>query len=333
MRYDGRQLYILDQTLLPHEENWLVCESVDALLDMIGRLAIRGAPAIGISSSLLLGLLAEKGCSRKNLQHEALRLREARPTAVNLRLNIDSILHASRANDYPNSVVDAAYQIYLADIEQCRRIAENGAELIHQDTKILTHCHTGAIATAGSGTALGIIAAAHRSRKNIFVWIDETRPLLQGGRLTAWECLQLRIPHKIICDNMAAMLMAKGEVDMILVGSDRIAANGDFANKIGTYGLAVLANYHSVPFYVAAPQTTVDKDCPSGAAIPIEEREAMEVKGVSGSFGKCRWAPEQSEVFNPAFDVTPAELVTGWILDTGLFSANDLDNEKWWLGK
>ncbi|NVJ48986.1 MAG: S-methyl-5-thioribose-1-phosphate isomerase, partial [Gammaproteobacteria bacterium] len=206
------------------------------------------------------------------------------------------------------------------------------AQLCQPGDRLLTHCNTGSLATAGVGTALGVISAAHQRYSDIFVWVDETRPLLQGGRLTAWECGNRNIPHKIICDNMAAMLMAQGQVDRIFVGSDRIAANGDFANKIGTYSLAVLAHYHRVPFYVVAPQTTVDPNCADGQAIPIEQRSAAEVKGVSGAFGNCTWAPQDSAVFNPAFDVTPAELVSGWVLDTGVFSATDLQRSKWWLG-
>lgn len=332
MRYDGNHFYILDQTLLPQQEKWLPCGDVETLVHIIRRLAIRGAPAIGISAAILLGLLAERGHSREKLAHEAKQLLLARPTAVNLRNNLDLVHKAISADTYPASVISAAERLYLDDITLCNRIAQHGSNLIRHGERILTHCHTGGIATAGAGTALGIIAAAHRQEKNIFVWVDETRPLLQGGRLTAWECLRLNIPHTIICDNAAAMLMRKKEIDRVLVGSDRIATNGDFANKIGTYSLAVLAQYHGIPFYVAAPQTTVDPQCPSGDNIPIEVRDGAEVKGVSGSFGICRWAPEESTAYNPAFDITPAELVSGWILDSGVFTREDMYKKQWWQG-
>lgn len=334
MKYDGNQLYILDQTLLPQQEHWLACDSVETLVEIIQRLAIRGAPAIGISASILLGLLAKKGWTQQQLLEAADTLRAARPTAVNLMNNIDTMKQAIMNGNLPTSVVAQAEQLLNEDIELCDRMASHGAQLIEPGDKIITHCNTGGLATAGVGTALGVITKAHELKKEIFVWVDETRPLLQGGRLTAWECVSRNIPHKIICDNMAAMLMAQGEVNRIFVGSDRIAANGDFANKIGTYSLAVLAHYHKIPFYVVAPQTTVDPDCANGKQIPIEQRSVDEVKGVKGGFGECQWAPDESDVFNPAFDVTPASLVTGWVLDSGVFSQSDINNnpQHWWKG-
>ncbi len=330
MVYDGKTFAILDQTLLPNTERWIECNDVKTLVNLIQRLAIRGAPAIGISAVVLLALLAERGKSRNELIAEAQILLSARPTAVNLKNNIESILAKIQNKNYPQVIVDSAEQIYAEDQILCDKIAENGIKLFNAGDRILTHCHTGGIATAGRGTALGVIAAAHLKYGNIFVWIDETRPLLQGGRLTAWECIKLNIPHNIICDNMAGMLMSKGEIDHVKVGSDRIAVNGDFANKIGTYSLAVLALHHNIPFYVAAPRTTIDLQCHSGADIPIEERSSAEVKGVSGSFGSCSWAPAESTVFNPAFDVTPADLVTAWILDSGVFTIQDVKKDKWW---
>jgi methylthioribose-1-phosphate isomerase len=176
------------------------------------------------------------------------------------------------------------------------------------------------------GTALGVITTAHQQGKEISVWVDETRPLLQGGRLTAWELQRAGVPYQIICDSAAASLMAAGKVEMVFVGADRIAANGDFANKVGTYTLAVLARHHGVPFYVVAPVTTIDAGCAGGNDIPIEQRDAAEVRGVSGSFGTCQWAPQNARVYNPAFDVTPAELVTGWLLDAGVLDQQDVRN-------
>ena len=327
IRLENNRLSILDQTQLPHHQLWLECASVEAMIEMIKALQIRGAPAIGIAACLLLAVRAQGYLPLSQFIVEAEQLRAARPTAVNLMNNIDSLLQAANEN-YPQSVVAAAEQIFLADVSSCDSMAAFGAALIQADERILTHCNTGGLATAGVGTALGVIAKAHTMGKNIHVWVDETRPLLQGGRLTAWELGELQVPYTLICDSMAAMLMARGEVDRVFVGADRIAANGDFANKIGTYNLAVIAHYHKVPFYVVAPATTVDLTCASGVDIPIEERAAMEVRGVKGGFGESIWAPEGAAVFNPAFDVTPAHLVTRWVLDTGVYTEADIGAGK-----
>ncbi|MCB2216602.1 S-methyl-5-thioribose-1-phosphate isomerase [Desulfofustis glycolicus] len=327
---NGTSLSILDQSLLPQREVWLRCGDVDTLIELMRRLAIRGAPAIGVAAGLLLALLARRGSHPEELIVDAARLRRARPTAVNLMNTIDRLVPLMGGPEYPASLIEEALQICREDVQQCDRMAHYGAQLVGEREMILTHCNTGGLATAGIGTAFGVILTAHRQGKRPFVWVDETRPLLQGGRLTAWECLQHGIDHRIICDNAAAQLMRRGEVQRIFVGSDRIGVNGDFANKIGTYSLAVLAHYHRVPFYVVAPCSTIDPSCPNGRAIPIEQRDAAEVRGVSGSFGSCRWAPEQSPAENPAFDVTPAELVTAWILDTGVFGRESIGAAGWW---
>ncbi|WP_293268529.1 S-methyl-5-thioribose-1-phosphate isomerase [Neptunomonas sp.] len=319
IKYQHNTLSVLDQHQLPHVESWLPCESVDAMVAMIQKLQIRGAPLIGIGASLLLGHLATNGASASVLQSSADILRAARPTAVNLMNNMDSMLAALQASG-PNALPAEAERLFREDVALCNSIATLGAELIPAYANILTHCNTGSLATAGIGTAIGVINAAHQQGKNIHVYVDETRPLLQGGRLTAWEMKQLGIAHTLICDNMAALLMRDKKVDCILVGADRIAVNGDFANKVGTYSLAVNAHHHNVPFYVVAPNTTVDVECMSGEQIPIEERTAAEVRGVSGSFGDICWSPNQTPVYNPAFDVTPAALITGWILDKGVFN-------------
>jgi methylthioribose-1-phosphate isomerase len=209
-------------------------------------------------------------------------------------------------------------------VELCEKIARNGEELVADGDGILTHCNTGGLATAGVGTAIGIIQRAQQNGKKIHVYVDETRPLLQGGRLTAWEMKELNIPHTLICDNMAAIMMREGRVQKVIVGCDRIALNGDFANKVGTYGLAILAHYHKIPFYVAGPYTTIDPNCQSGAEIPIEERKPEEVRGVSGAFGEALWAPVECPVRNPAFDVTPADLVSAWILDKQVLYPEDI---------
>ena len=276
LRVVDNQLFILDQQALPQEKRWLPADSVALLVEHIHALRVRGAPLIGLSASLLLALLAEKGANR-----DALRL-------------------------------------IAEDKALCDSIAQAGSELVKPGSRLLTHCNTGGLATAGVGTALGVIALAHQQGKVANVWVDETRPLLQGGRLTAWELGELGVPYQLITDSMAASLMGKGQVDAIWVGADRIAANGDVANKIGTYSLAVLAKFHGIPFYVAAPQTTLDPNCPNGEAIPIEQRAASEVTGVAGSFGAVQWAAENAQVYNPAFDVTPAALISGWVLDSGV---------------
>ncbi|MEH8017444.1 S-methyl-5-thioribose-1-phosphate isomerase [Rheinheimera muenzenbergensis] len=324
LKTEQGELYVLDQTLLPQQQHWLSCQTVAQMVSMIKALQLRGAPAIGIGACLLLAYRATKGDSREQLLQDAEVLRAARPTAVNLMNNLDTMIAALQQTDFNAAAVACAEQLFAEDVALCQRMAEFGAALVQDGEQLLTHCNTGGLATAGVGTALGVINLAHQQGKNIRLWVDETRPLLQGGRLTAWECQQLGIPYQLICDNMAAMLMARGQVDRIFVGSDRIAANGDFANKVGTYSLAVLAQYHKVPFYVVAPHTTVDLACADGSAIPIEQRHSDEVRGVSGGFGTAIWAPEQAPVFNPAFDVTPASLVTGWVLDSGVYSQADI---------
>ena len=316
----NNQLWILDQQALPQQKNWLPAHSVAQLVEHIHALRVRGAPLIGLSASLLLALLAEQGETREQLAQSLEILRAARPTAVNLMNNLDRMKQALEQPDRVTSLAEEALRLVQEDKQLCDRIAEAGSSLVKPGSQLLTHCNTGGLATAGVGTALGVIARAHQEGKVRNVWVDETRPLLQGGRLTAWELGELGVPYQLITDSMAASMMAAGNVDAIWVGADRIAANGDVANKIGTYSLAVLAHYHGIPFYVAAPHTTLDRLCQTGAAIPIEQRAASEVTGVSGSFGSVQWAPEEAQVYNPAFDVTPAALISGWVLDTGVIA-------------
>ncbi len=318
LRVSENQLFILDQQALPQEKCWLAADNVALLVDHIHALRVRGAPLIGLSASLLLALLAQRGLSRDELAQALETLRAARPTAVNLMNNLDRMKQALAQEDYPQALETEALRLIAEDKQLCASIAEAGNALVTPGSRLLTHCNTGGLATAGVGTALGVIALAHEQGKVANVWVDETRPLLQGGRLTAWELGELGVPYQLITDSMAASLMAQGQVDAVWVGADRIAANGDVANKIGTYSLAVLAHYHRIPFYVAAPQTTLDRYCPNGAAIPIEQRAAQEVTGVKGSFGAVQWAPENAPVYNPAFDVTPAALISGWVLDSGV---------------
>jgi len=312
------QLWILDQQALPQQQNWLPAHSVAQLVEHIHALRVRGAPLIGLSASLLLALLGEQGATRTELAAALEVLRAARPTAVNLMNNLDRMKVALAESDFVAALSSEALRLVSEDKQLCDNIARAGSTLVKPGSQLLTHCNTGGLATAGVGTALGVISYAHQQGLVKNVWVDETRPLLQGGRLTAWELGELNIPYQLITDSMAASLMARGVVDAIWVGADRIAANGDVANKIGTYSLAVLAHYHRIPFYVAAPHTTLDRQCPNGDAIPIEQRAASEVTGVSGSFGSVQWAPQNAAVYNPAFDVTPAALISGWVLDTGV---------------
>ncbi|WP_105719715.1 S-methyl-5-thioribose-1-phosphate isomerase [Cronobacter dublinensis] len=324
LRVVDNTLWILDQQALPQQKNWLPADTVDALVGHIHALRVRGAPLIGLSASLLLALLAEHGMTRDALGQALEVLRAARPTAVNLMNNLDRMKQALAQADYATALGAEALRLVQEDRELCERIARAGSALVTPGSRLLTHCNTGGLATAGVGTALGVIARAHEEGNVANVWVDETRPLLQGGRLTAWELGELGVPYQLITDSMAASLMAQGLVDAVWVGADRIAANGDVANKIGTYSLAVLAKFHHVPFYVAAPQTTLDPACPNGASIPIEQRAAAEVTGVAGSFGAVQWAPEEARVYNPAFDVTPAALISGWVLDGGVVTPEEV---------
>ena len=324
LRVDDNQLFILDQQALPQQKQWLAASTVEELVGHIHALRVRGAPLIGLSASLLLALLAEQGANRDHLAQALETLRAARPTAVNLMNNLDSMKRALAQEAFVAALSAEALRLIEEDKQLCDNIAQAGSALVRAGSRLLTHCNTGGLATAGVGTALGVITTAHRQGKVANVWVDETRPLLQGGRLTAWELGELGVPYQLITDSMAASLMAKGQVDAVWVGADRIAANGDVANKIGTYSLAVLAKFHNVPFYVAAPQTTLDVHCPNGDAIPIEQRAAAEVTGVAGSFGAVNWAPEKAAVYNPAFDVTPAALISGWVLDSGVVTPEDV---------
>lgn len=297
-------LSLIDQTSLPAEENWIRCEDEQTLCDAIAQLKVRGAPLIGLAASAFWQLQKEAGMSEEALKSLAERLLATRPTAVNLQNNLESMLQGAQWED-----------LAAEDIDLCEKMAIAGASLVKDGEKILTHCNTGSLATLGVGTALGVIKQAHKLGKNIHVWVDETRPLLQGGRLTAYELVKAEVPHTLICDNMAAHLMKEGQVDRVFVGADRICANGDFANKIGTYNLAVLCKHHNVPFAIVAPSTTVDKNTAQGDDIVIEQRSSAEVKGFAHPTNGIQWAPERSKSFNPAFDVTPAELVSHWVID------------------
>ena len=298
---------LIDQRRLPEELAMLECRTVDALCEAIRTMAVRGAPALGAAGAMGVALASVTG---EPLEAAARKLKATRPTAVNLAWGVDRTL----ASDDP---VVEAQRIADEDVDCNRRIGANGAELLAYGSRVLTHCNAGSLACVGYGTAVGVIRAAHEQGRDPSVWVDETRPVLQGARLTAWELARLGIPFRLVADVMAAGLMAAGEVDAVVVGADRIAANGDVANKVGTYGLAVLAKHHGVPFYVAAPRSTFDAETPSGAEIPVERRAADEVVALAGR----RIAPPDAEAENRAFDVTPAALVTAYVTEQGVSSS------------
>jgi methylthioribose-1-phosphate isomerase len=295
---------LIDQRRLPEELVFLDATTVEELCQAIRTLAVRGAPALGAAGAMGVALAATRG---EDLVEAARRLVATRPTAVNLRWGVDRVLAAS-------DPVAEAIAVASEDSVRNRRLGRLGAELLPAGARVLTHCNTGSLACVEYGTALGVIRAAHDAGKIESVWVDETRPLLQGSRLTAWELARLGIPATVMVDGAAGSVMSDGEVDCVIVGADRIAANGDVANKIGTYSLAVLANHHRVPFYVAAPISTVDLDCESGSMIPVEQRDPTEVTA---------FAPGGVAVANPAFDVTPARLVTAIITDAGVVTRPD----------
>ncbi len=325
LRYRNGKLELLDQRMLPQKEDWVEISDYKQMITAIKTLAVRGAPAIGVAAGMALAQEAMKGANAQALAHMAQELYEARPTAVNLMWAMDKLaLKVAHHELTREHVVEGAWRIFEEDVQLCLNMAKNGAALINDGDNILTHCNTGGLATVGVGTALGVIRHAHEQGKKIHVWVDETRPLLQGGRLTAWECHTLGIPYTIICDNMAGVLMREGRVQKIFVGSDRVARNGDFANKIGTYSVSVLARAHGVPFHPVAPYSTIDPVCPSGAHIPVEERDPQEVRGVKGGFGSVSWSPEGSNCFNPSFDVTPVENITSFVFDHGVFGPDQL---------
>jgi methylthioribose-1-phosphate isomerase len=297
VRLEGDAVVVLDQRRLPDEEVDLRCTSAGEVAEAIRTLAVRGAPAIGVAAAYGLALAASRG---EGLDEAYDVLAAARPTAVNLRRALD----AMRDDPTPQRALD----LHAEEVERCRRMGSNAVELVPPGARLLTHCNTGGLATGGYGSALGAVRAAWDAGRVAHVWVDETRPLLQGGRLTAWELDALGVPFSVIVDGAAASLMAAGEVDAVIVGADRIAANGDVANKIGTYALAIAAAYHDVPVYVVAPTSTLDPNTPTGSAIPIEDRDPAEVT-------------TRFPARNPAFDVTPSGLVGAIVTELGVHRA------------
>jgi methylthioribose-1-phosphate isomerase len=310
VRLDGGEVVLLDQTQLPGVRAERRYSDWRDMVEAIRAMVVRGAPAIGVAAAYAAAVAARDG--RADFEEACSGLAAARPTAVNLAWALDRMREA--ANGVPDDVLAdvlaaAARRLHEQEVERCRAIGEHGAGLIPPAGRVLTHCNAGALATGGYGTALGVIRSAHRRDSAVSVWVDETRPLLQGARLTAWELAQDGIPATLLTDSMAGWLMAEGRVDAVVVGADRIAANGDAANKIGTYTLSVLARAHSVPFIVAAPTSTIDPSAATGADIPIEHRDPAEVLGDR---------PAGIGAYNPAFDVTPADHITAIVTEQGV---------------
>ena len=332
LEYDERKraLVLVDQTRLPRETVMIACRTAEDIAHAIRSMQVRGAPAIGVAAAYGMALAAndfqgdEPNEFTQHLDATQTLLRQTRPTAVNLQWALDRTFAVGRAVAEQRGVLAArqallelAHEMAEEDVAVNKRMGAFGLDLVPDGANILTHCNAGALATVDYGTALGVVRAAHDAGRGIHVYVDETRPFLQGARLTAWELQQLGVPMTLITDNMAGHFMSRGKVDLVVVGADRIAANGDVANKIGTYSLAVLARENGIPFYVAAPISTVDLSLHSGAEIPIEERSSREVTEVSGS----PIAPEGVRAAHPAFDVTPARFVTAIITERGVLRA------------
>ena len=331
IEWKGNRVVMLDQTRLPHKEVYRACRDYKQVAHAIREMVIRGAPAIGVAAAMGVALGVRK-TSEKNfdraLERILLTLAKTRPTAVNLFWALERMRQVYRENrncgveSVKRVLKDEALKIYQEDIAANKQLGKFGARLLHDTRRIMTHCNAGALATAGYGTALGVIRALKESGKPIEVWVNETRPFLQGARLTAWELKKEKIPATLVTDNMAGYLMQGGKVDAVVVGCDRVAANGDVANKIGTYGIAVLAKRHGVPFYVAAPTSSIDLGCASGKEIPIEQRNPKEVSNI---FGRAI-APKGIKVLNPAFDVTPQDLISALITEKGVILPPYLKN-------
>ena len=327
IEWKGDRVRILDQRRLPQEVHYLDCRDAFSVAQAIRNMAIRGAPAIGVAAAMGIALAAKKTLTtrpetyRKHLEKVCHEMRQTRPTAVNLFWAVDRMkrildqIHVYGIEKTKAKLVKEALRIYKEDVEINKKIGEYGKRLIKNGDGVLTHCNAGALATAGYGTALGLLYAAWAEGKRFHVYVDETRPMLQGARLTAWELRQAKIPVTVLTDSMSGWLMKQGRIDLVMVGADRIARNGDTANKIGTYSLAVLANHHHIPFYVAAPTSTLDLELASGEEIPIEERAEEEVSHIGGR----RIAPKGINIFNPAFDVTPYHFINGIITEKGIF--------------
>lgn len=323
IQWKNDRIIMLDQRLLPHKEVYQVCRDYEEVAQAIRDMVIRGAPAIGVAAAMGVALGASQAAEKsfdRNFERILSALAKTRPTAVNLFWALEQMRKVYTENrargieTVKRLLKEEAQKIYKEDIAANKQMGKFGASLLRNARRVMTHCNAGALATAGYGTALGVIRALKESGKPVEVWVNETRPFLQGARLTAWELKKEKIPATLVTDSMAGYLMQKGRVDAVVVGCDRIAANGDVANKIGTYGIAVLAKRHGIPFYVAGPTSSIDIDCASGKDIPIEQRDPKEVSYI---FGQAL-APKGIKAFNPAFDVTSHELISAIITEKGV---------------
>jgi len=321
VEFKNEQLHIIDQTKLPLLEEFIITDDYERIATAIERLEVRGAPAIGVTAAYGLALSLKKISKEKysdTFEKAYYRLASTRPTAVNLFFALNEIKKVFNENkneaDIYHLLISKAVSIHQNDIDLCEGIANNGLEIFNKKSRVLTHCNTGALATGGDGTALNVIRKAYENGLIDHVHVDETRPLLQGSRLTAWELNKLGIPFSINTDSTSAFLMKQNKVDLVIVGSDRIAVNGDAANKIGTYNLAVLCHYHKIPFYIAAPTTTIDKNCKSGDEIKIELRNKNELS----YFNEKQITMEDYPAYTPAFDITPNKLITAIITEKSL---------------
>jgi methylthioribose-1-phosphate isomerase len=331
IQWKNDRVIMLDQRRLPHKEIYHVCRDYKEVGQAIREMVIRGAPAIGVAAAMGVALGALKS-DKKNFDREFerifLTLSKTRPTAVNLFWALERMrkIYTANRNQGVEAVKrllkDEAQKIYREDIAANKQLGKFGANLLRNARHVMTHCNAGALATAGYGTALGVIRALKESGRQFEVWVNETRPFLQGARLTAWELKKEKIPATLVTDNMAGYLMQNGRVDAVVVGCDRVAANGDVANKIGTYGIAVLAKRHGIPFYVAGPTSSIDLNCPSGKEIPIEQRDPKEVSHI---FGRPL-APKGTKILNPAFDVTAQDLISAIITEKGVINPPYLHN-------
>jgi methylthioribose-1-phosphate isomerase len=314
---EGPAVALLDQTRLPHTEAEVICTRVPELVDAIRTLVVRGAPLLGIAGAYGVALAAARA---GDVPEAAGELVAARPTAVNLAWGVHRVLGAwQRSGGHPAAALAEAHAVHCEEVDASRAMTEHGLALVPPGARVLTHCNTGFLAAGGEGTALAVVKAAHRAGRLTRLWVDETRPLLQGARLTAYEADRAGLPYTVLPDGAAGSLFAAGEIDLVLVGADRIAADGSVANKVGTYPLAVLARHHGVPFAVVAPLSTIDLGAPDGAAIEVEQRDATEVTAFAG----VSVAPPGSAAYNPAFDVTPPQLVTAIVTERGVIRPVD----------
>lgn len=338
--WENDTLRLIDQTLLPEDYKFITCRDVGTVAEAIVSLRVRGAPAIGVAAAYGVVIAAQEAIARntdfdRHVAERIQKLAQTRPTAVNLFWALDrqkkvlAKTEGQSPQEKRDRLLKEAHEIFEDDKRICREIGRNGAELLSSQATVLTHCNAGGLATADYGTALAVVYAAVEAGKQVAVYADETRPLLQGSRLTAWELNQSGVDVTVICDSMAATVLREKNIDSIVVGADRIAKNGDVANKIGTYGLAILAKAHQVPFYVAAPLSTIDMKRDTGAQIPIEERKKEEITHGMGR----QTAPNGIHVYNPAFDVTPNHLVTAIITEKGVAKGNYSEIFERWFGK